>query len=132
MGVGWIATFTDMLSLALVVGGLLAHREWLERRRWGWIAVGRVGWIAHTSLPSPLHAEPVVRFAEVVEGSVPWSVPEGSGSEAALVRGAAKPLRSAPHAGRTCACARPAALGCGALGQHGPARDGNRGGAALG
>lgn len=33
MGVGWISTFTDMLSLALVMAGLLAHRAWLEGRR---------------------------------------------------------------------------------------------------
>jgi hypothetical protein len=38
MGVGWIATFTDMLSLGLVIGGLIAHRAWLEHRRPAWLA----------------------------------------------------------------------------------------------
>lgn len=38
MGVGWIATFTDMLCVAFVMGALLAHRAWLEHRRPGLLA----------------------------------------------------------------------------------------------
>lgn len=37
MGVGWIATITDMMCVQLIVLALLAHLRWLQDRRPGWI-----------------------------------------------------------------------------------------------
>jgi hypothetical protein len=37
MGVGWIATITDLMCVQLCMLGLLAHQRWLRGRRWGWL-----------------------------------------------------------------------------------------------
>ena len=35
MGVGWIATITDLMCVAAILGALLAHTAWLQHRRLG-------------------------------------------------------------------------------------------------
>jgi hypothetical protein len=37
MGIGWIATITDLLCVALVMAALLAQVQWLRTRRVGWL-----------------------------------------------------------------------------------------------